>query len=123
MKVLALDFGRARTGVAVSDPTGTLARPIGVVALAATETGLDEIRAIVERERAERVVVGLPLTLRGERGEQARETEAFLAALRKVLDVPVETYDERFTSSLAAGDDAAAAAHLLSGYLDWSRNR
>ena len=74
MKVVALDFGRARTGVAVSDPTGTLARPLCVVERAATEAGLARLAAVIAEEEAERVVVGLPLTLRGERGEQARET-------------------------------------------------
>lgn len=122
MKVLALDYGRARTGVAVSDPTGTLARPIGVVARAGSEAGLARVRAIVDEEGAERVVVGLPLTLRGERGQQAEETERFVEALRRAVAVPVETLDERFTSRLADGDDARAAAHLLSTYLErWRR--
>ncbi|HXG76759.1 MAG TPA: Holliday junction resolvase RuvX, partial [Gaiellaceae bacterium] len=122
MKVLALDYGDARTGVAVSDPTGTIARPVGVVERAGTRAGLRRIRQLVREHAAERVVVGLPLTLRGERGEQARKTEVFLAALRHELDVPVEAYDERFTTALAgrAGappDDARAAAVLLEGYL------
>ena len=124
MKVLALDYGSARTGVAVSDPTGTIARPIGVVERAASESGLARIAELVREEEAERVVVGLPLTLRGERGEQARETEAFVEALQAVVDVPVESYDERFTTRLAqtapGPDDARAAAHLLSSYLEWS---
>lgn len=118
MRVLALDYGRARTGVAVSDSTGTLARPAGVVERAGTRDGLERLRALVEEHEAELVVVGMPLTLRGERGEQARETERFVAALRRLLPVPVEVYDERFTSLLADGDDAKAAAHLLSGYLE-----
>ena len=121
MKVLALDYGRARTGVAVSDPTGELARPLGVVERARSEEGLGRLADIVAEEEAELVVVGMPLTLKGERGEQAQETETFVEVLRDVLDVPVETYDERFTSTLAEGDDARAAAHLLSDYLDWSR--
>lgn len=129
MKVVALDFGRARTGVAVSDPTGTLARPLGVVEQAATDAGLARLVELVRAEGAEQVVVGLPLTLRGERGEQARETEAFVEALRAAIDVPVETFDERFTTTLAVGGngspssavDARAAAHLLSGYLEWRR--
>ena len=126
MKVLALDFGAARTGVAVSDPTGTLARPVGVVERAASTAGIERVAALVREEGAEYVVVGLPLTLRGERGEQARETERFVEALRAVLNVPVETFDERFTTALAAGggggapEDARAAAHLLSSYLQWS---
>lgn len=126
MKVLALDYGSARTGVAVSDPTGTLARPLGVVERASSEAGLAEVARLVREESAERVVVGLPLTLRGERGKQAGATEQFVAALRKVVDVPVELFDERFTTGLArqtpsaAPEDARAAAHLLSGYLTWS---
>jgi putative holliday junction resolvase len=124
VKVLALDYGSARTGVAVSDPTGTIARPLGVVERASTEAGLARLAELVREEEAERVVVGLPLTLRGERGEQARETEAFVGALQAVVGVPVETYDERFTTRLAqtapGPDDARAAAHLLSSYLEWS---
>ena len=120
MKVLALDFGSARTGVAVSDPTGTLARPLCVVERAASGPGLDRLVAVIREERPERVVLGLPLTLRGDHGEQARETAAFAESLRARIDVPVETFDERFTSVLADGDDAKAAAHLLSSYLEWS---
>ncbi len=121
MKVLALDYGSARTGVAVSDPTGTIARPLGVVEQAGTDAGLTRLRALIVEEAPERVVVGLPLTLRGERGEQAQETELFVESLRGAVDVPVELFDERFTSVLADGDDARAAAHLLSSYLEWSR--
>ena len=126
MKVVALDFGRARTGVAVSDPTGTLARPLCVVERAATEDGLARLAALIADEGAERVVVGLPLTLRGERGEQARETETFVEALAAALVVPVVTFDERFTTDLAeqspspTAEDARAAAHLLTSYLAWS---
>jgi putative Holliday junction resolvase len=123
VKVLALDYGSARTGVAVSDPTGTIARPLGVVERAATDAGLARLRELIAEEHPERVVVGLPLTLRGEHGEQARETERFVDSLRSAVDVPVELFDERFTSVLADGDDARAAAHLLSSYLEWSRGR
>lgn len=124
MRVLALDFGAARTGVAVSDATGTLARPVGIVERAATEAGLDRLVSLVAEHGAELVVVGLPLTLRGEHGAQARETEAFVEALRMRLEVPVETEDERFTTRLAqqtggrAPEDALAAAHLLQGWLE-----
>jgi putative Holliday junction resolvase len=123
VKVLALDYGAARTGVAVSDATGTIARPVGVVERAASEAGLKALQELARTHGVERVVVGLPLTLRGERGEQARETEAFVDALRGSLDVPVDTYDERFTTALAArgggaaDEDARAAAHLLESYL------
>jgi putative Holliday junction resolvase len=123
VKILALDYGSARTGVAVSDPTETVARPLGVVERAATPAGLRRLRSIVESEDAEKVVVGMPFTLRGERGEQARETQAFVDALRGAIPVPVICFDERFTSVLAEGDDAKAAAHLLTTYLEWSARR
>jgi putative transcription antitermination factor YqgF len=143
LKILALDYGSARTGVAVSDPTGTVARPLCVVRQAAGEAGLTRLRELVREEGAERVVVGLPLTLRGARGRQAAETERFVEGLRAVVEVPVETFDERFTTALAGrdrspassgkarrrgtplgeGEDARAAAHLLSTYLEWSSRR
>ena len=129
MKVLALDYGSARTGVAVSDPTGTLARPLGVVEGAAIDSGLAEVARLAREQEVERIVVGLPLTLRGERGEQAVESERFVEALRGVVAVPVELYDERFTTNLAqqtagaAPEDALAAAHLLSTYLEWCAAR
>ena len=130
MKVLALDFGEARTGVAVSDPSWTIARPLCVVERAASEAGLRRLGELVHAEGADRVVVGLPLTMRGGRGEQARVTERFVEALRAVVEVPVESFDERFTTDLAerngaseSPEDARAAAHLLAGYLEWSGRR
>jgi putative Holliday junction resolvase len=126
VKVMALDYGSARTGVAVSDPTGTIARPLGVVERAHSEAGLNEVRELVAREDVGKVVVGLPLTLRGERGEQARASEEFAKRLHKTLDVPVVLFDERFTTDLAHQTpsdselDARAAAHLLSSFLTWS---
>jgi len=119
MKVLALDYGSARTGVAVSDPTGTLARPVATVARVDDPRGFDELLALVRAEEPELVVVGLPLTLRGEHGEQARATADFVERLRAALETRVEMWDERFTTVLAGGDDARAAAHLLSSYLEW----
>ena len=132
MKVVALDYGAARTGVAVSDPTGTLARPLGVIERAASDAWLKRVAALVTEHEAELVLVGLPLTLRGERGAQAQETERFVEALRRVVPVPVETFDERFTTKIAAQagtagaeaeEDARAAAHLLAGYLDLAGRR
>jgi putative Holliday junction resolvase len=129
VKVLALDYGAARTGVAVSDPTGTLARPLCVVERASSDDGLARLARVIGEEGAERIVVGLPLTLRGEHGAQAAETERFVAALRRMVAVPVETLDERFTTTLAergaggasAPADARAAAHLLETYLARAR--
>lgn len=119
MKALALDYGSARTGVAVSDPTGTVARPVTTVERAMSDDGFAKLLDVIAAEQPDLVVVGLPLTLRGERGEQADETAVFVARLRAAVALPVEEFDERFTSVLASGDDARAAAHLLSGYLEW----
>jgi len=124
VKVLALDYGSARTGVAVSDPTGTVARPVTTVERVATEAGFAKLLAVIGTEEPELVVVGMPLTLSGGHGEQARETDAFVQRLRDAIGAPVETFDERFTSVLAGGDDARAAAVLLSGYLErWQSGR
>jgi len=129
VRVLALDYGSARTGVALSDASGTLARPVCVVKKAATEKGLAEVAGLVVENEVEHIVVGLPLTLRGEHGKQATETQVFVTALRALVSVPVETADERFTTALAqrfggsAPEDAVAAAHLLQGWLDAKARR
>jgi len=123
VKVVALDYGSARTGVAASDPTGTVARPVTIVERAATDAGFATLLTVIAGEEPDVVVVGMPLTLGGDHGEQARETAAFVERLRAATDARVETYDERFTSVLAGGDDARAAAHLLAGYLEWQSNR
>jgi putative Holliday junction resolvase len=129
VKVLALDYGSARTGVAVSDPTGTVARPLEVVQQAATESGIARLVELARTEDVERIVVGLPITLRGEHGAQAEETDRFMDLLRAATDLPVESFDERFTTKLAdasdtkAEQDAVAAAHLLTSYLTWKSAR
>jgi putative Holliday junction resolvase len=135
VKVLALDYGSARTGVAVSDPTGTVARPLGVVEAAGTEQGIARLVELAHEEGVERVIVGLPVTLRGERGAQAEETDRFVELLRQALDLPIESFDERFTTKLArqttsgrekrppVPEDAVAAAHLLASYLTWKSAR
>lgn len=123
MRIVAVDYGSARTGVAVSDETGTLARPVGVVRHVRRPAGMAELVATISGLEPERIVVGLPLTLRGEEGAQAAETLEFVRELAARCTVPVDTYDERFTTTLAAGqagrpdEDAVAAAHLLQGYL------
>jgi putative transcription antitermination factor YqgF len=127
VKVLALDYGSARTGVAVSDPTGTLATPLAAVERPDTKRGLAAVARLVEDQDAERVVVGLPLTLRGEEGQQAERARTFAQALERKVSVPVELHDERLTTRLAErtggeGDaDSRAAAHLLESYLARTR--
>lgn len=122
MRILAIDHGAARAGYAISDPSETLARPLGVV----EPPDPGAVARLVSEHEAELVVVGLPATLRGEHGDQAEAALAFRDALAGALDVPVETYDERLTTRMAdrsaragarAPADALAAAHLLDSYL------
>jgi len=123
MRVLALDYGRARCGCAVSDPTGVLASPVEPVLAPTTRRGLARLRALVRELGAERVVVGLPVSLSGRDSAQTVETRAFAARLEQELPVPIELYDERFTTRLAertggrAAEDSRAAAHLLESWL------
>jgi putative holliday junction resolvase len=121
-RVVALDHGEARCGCAVSDPTGTLATPLRTVARPDSRRGLAALIRLIEEQAAERVVVGLPLTLRGEEGRQAARVRAFAEQLERRVSVPVELYDERLTTRMAeragGGDsDARAAAHLLESWL------
>jgi putative Holliday junction resolvase len=121
--VLALDYGSARCGCAVSDPTGVLATPIEPVLSPRSRRGLARLRELVAALEAERVVVGLPLSLAGSDTTQTAEAREFAATLERSLPVPVELYDERFTTRLAArvggdaSEDSRAAAHLLESWL------
>jgi putative Holliday junction resolvase len=127
MRVLALDYGSARCGCALSDPTGTIVTPVETIERPATRRGLTRLRQLVREREVERVVVGLPLSLSGEDSEQTRETRAFATELSLRLggEIPVEMHDERFTTRLAqtmtgphlASEDSRAAAHLLESWL------
>ena len=122
MRILALDYGDARVGCAISDPSETLVRPLAV--LEPPDPGA--VAELVAAQQAERVVVGMPVRLNGRAGEQAAAAQRFATELQRLLEVPVETYDERLTTRMAqasrragaeAPEDALAAAHLLEGYL------
>jgi putative holliday junction resolvase len=122
MRILAIDHGTARAGFAISDPSGALARPLGVI----EPDPAAAARLVLEHE-AELVVVGLPVSLSGDEGLQAKLAREFRNALAEIVDVPVETYDERLTTRMAettaragatAPRDALAAAHLLESYLE-----
>ena len=128
MKVVALDYGSARTGVAVCDPSGTLARPLETIERVGAKEGTARLLAVIAEQEAELLLVGLPLMPDGTRGDQANATMAFVGRLRPQTDVPIEFEDERFTSAVAqakggeAGLDARAAAELLQGWLDRQGN-
>jgi putative holliday junction resolvase len=121
--VLALDYGTARIGCALSDVTGTLATPLPPV----EPSDLDDVVRLAVEKDAEVIVVGLPVSLSGEEGPQAGLTREFCADLAEAVEVPVETWDERFTTRMAArtrrqsgagaAEDSIAAAHLLESYL------
>ena len=127
MRVLALDYGQARCGCALSDRSGTLATPIGAIPRPGTRRGLAALKSLVQERDVDRVIVGLPLSLRGHDTDQTRETRAFAEQLSQRLGgrVPVEMHDERFTTRLAqraegaarASEDSRAAAHLLESWL------
>jgi putative holliday junction resolvase len=127
MRVLALDYGSARCGCALSDPTGTIVTPIDPVARPSSRRGLGALQRLVRERGVERVVVGLPLSLRGDDSAQTRETRAFAERLARLLgeSVAVEMRDERFTTRIAqrtpgafgASEDSRAAALLLEGWL------
>jgi putative Holliday junction resolvase len=132
-RVLALDVGDARIGLAISDPTGVIATPLPAL----TRRQPNDDAATVVRVAAEHdvglIVVGLPLTLAGRRGPQARAVDAFRRLLAQVSPVPVTARDERLSTVEAARDlqaagiqpsrdrarlDSAAAAVVLQSYLD-----
>jgi putative holliday junction resolvase len=127
VRVLALDYGSARCGCALSDATGTIVTPLDAVERPASRRGMSRLAALVGEREVERVVVGLPLSLAGADTEQTRETRAFAERLSRRLGpaTPVELHDERFTTRMAqrmegsfrASEDSRAAAHLLESWL------
>ncbi len=126
MRVLGLDYGSARCGCALTDPTGTIVTPIEVIERPGTRRGMAAILALVAAREVERVIVGLPLSLRGGDTAQTVETREFAQRLARRLGegVPLELHDERFTTRMAermegatADEDSRAAAHMLEGWL------
>ena len=126
-RVIALDHGAARCGVAVSDPTRTLATPLEPVLRPDTRKGLARVRAAIEASEAVLVLVGLPLALHGGDSDQTRAARAFAQRLAETVAVPVELRDERFTTRIAnraggaASEDSRAAAVLLTDFLQTAR--
>lgn len=127
MRVLALDYGSARCGCAVSDPSETIVTPLTVVVRPASRRGLTTLQELVREREVGCVVVGLPISLAGADTEQTRETRDFARRLSQRLGegVPVELHDERFTTRMAqriegvhtSSEDSRAAAHLLESWL------
>jgi putative Holliday junction resolvase len=135
MRLIGLDVGEARIGVAVSDPTGTLASARTVLARRPEDTALKAIGRMVEEEEAEAIIVGLPRSLSGELHGQAALVQAFAERLRQQVSVPIHFWDERLSTVAAEREmrasgakrdkrramiDAVAAAIILQSYLDAS---
>lgn len=137
MRVLALDVGERRVGIAISDPTGALARPLRALVRSSREADFSTIAALVAEYDAGLIVVGLPFSLDGTQGPQARRVTGYADGLADHLSIPVVMWDERFTTAEAeeilrqsrgekkrrrartSGElDAIAAAVILQSYLD-----
>jgi putative Holliday junction resolvase len=132
-RLLSLDLGERRIGVAICDPTGTLARPLTTIHRASRREDFDAIAELVSSNEVERIIVGLPLSLDGAEGPQARRVKRYADRLAQAVDVPLEFWDERYSSQEAAEIlgktgrkqrdvrnriDATAAAVILQSYLD-----
>ena len=133
MRILALDVGERRIGVAVSDPTGLIARPLAILMRKGDDADIKAIAELVRDHEVERIIAGLPLSLDGSCGPQAEKVRQFTARMAQALVVPLELCDERFSTVVArqyrlesgvgkkkrrAPDDDAAAAVILQSYLD-----
>ncbi|MCL6515965.1 Holliday junction resolvase RuvX [Alicyclobacillus sp.] len=136
MRILGVDYGRARIGIAVSDPTGLVAQQLTVLRREDDEQAAKAIAELAREHRVDEIVVGHPKNMNGSVGERAAQCEAFADLLRRRTGLPVALYDERLTTvaaerMLVSADvsrrrrrqviDAVAATVLLQGYLDWRR--
>jgi putative holliday junction resolvase len=133
MRVLAIDHGTKRVGLALSDETGTIAQPLQFLLAEPAATLLDRLKETVAERKVEQIVVGLPRNMNGTYGPAAEKAREFVAALQQVVGVPVATWDERLTTVQAhrvlietgmrrekrkERVDQTAAAILLQSYLD-----
>ena len=133
MRILALDYGSARIGVALSDPTGTLARPLPFLPAKGDAKLAKDVAALAAKEGAERILLGLPRHMNGEFGEAAEKVQAFAAVLAKATTIKIELIDERLSTVQASRQlhesghdtrrqrgkiDSEAAAVLLQSWLD-----
>jgi putative Holliday junction resolvase len=133
MRILAIDYGTKRIGIAISDPTGTLASPLETIPAYPFERFVDRLKQIILEKEVSLILVGMPRSLNGQYGESANRVLDFVNVLKAAVTVPVKTWDERLTTVQAqrsmhdAGGktkdfrqklDSMAAAVLLQSYLD-----
>jgi putative holliday junction resolvase len=133
MRILAIDHGTKRMGIALSDPMGILAQPLEAIPAEPFAQFLNRLKRIVQEKEVELVLVGLPRNMDGSYGPAALKVQEFISVLKEAIALPIETWDERLTSTQAnrfliqadvrrsdrrAKVDKTAAAILLQSYLD-----
>lgn len=138
MRILGIDLGEKRIGLALSDELGIIASPLENYSYSSREKALEYIAAIAKSKAVGEIIMGLPLNMNGSKGPQAENAEAFAEELRQLVTVEVKCWDERLTTaqaqrSLLEGNvsrsdrkqrrDMVAAALLLQSYLDYSKNQ
>lgn len=138
MRILGIDFGDARTGIAVSDPSGIMASPICVIKETSFEETIKKAAVYAKEYSVGQIVVGYPKNMNGTVGERAQKSQRFAKALEDATSIPVKLWDERCTTMSAAvymnatntrgrkrkqTIDAAAATIILQDYLDYLKNK
>lgn len=125
MRLLGVDFGASRTGLALSDPLGITCSPLGTLEEKDEDRLVEKIVVVIREQSVGKIVVGLPRPLKGGTNSQSQAAVAFKDHLQREAPVPVVMWDERFTSRLAdtrrsrtSGQDAVAACYMLQNFLD-----
>ncbi len=125
MKILGIDYGTKRVGLAISDETQTLARELSILS---PKEFWQQVEGLVEQETIERIVIGLPLNMSGEPTQSTLAAQEFAGKLQKLFTIPVEFMDERLSSVMAEGMgrktnvDSLAAQIILQNFLDRAKN-
>ncbi len=131
MKLLAIDYGEKRVGLATSDTEVNLALPHGVLARESDETLVKELIKLINTENIAKIIIGSPMSLSGDKSDQTRVVDSFVGLLKKQINIPVEMIDERLTSrqalhlgqgSSVRGKDELAAMFILQDWMDRSKN-
>jgi len=132
-RILGIDYGTKRIGVAISDPLRIIAK--GIAVISNTPAAISELEKLVREYKPEKIIIGMPLNLKGEKGLKAEEVEIFIKQIENEIQIEVVRFDERFTSKIAQQTqrdmnvkkkarqvkgtiDSMAAALILQGYLD-----
>ena len=138
MKIMAVDYGDARTGIAVCDRTEFLASPVGTIEERDFKNLIQKVAYMAEQYEVKEIVVGLPINMNGSKGPRAEKAEIFANALNEMTDIPVNLWDERLTTVSAHNIlnetnvrgkkrksviDTVSATLILEGYLDYRRKK